>query len=128
MDLDSHSDTIFCGSNCIVVHYMGKECDIAPYNDAYEAIKSVPVVQTATVYKNPETGDTTILILKKLIWMGATMYHTLLNPNQLRVYGITFQYNPFSEAPIFIATEDHEFMLPLSSKGGILGVATITLT
>ena len=30
---------------------------------------------------------------------------------------MTVQDNPYSEAPIFIATEDHDFMLPLSSKG-----------
>ena len=119
---------IFCGSNCIVMNFMGNECDIAPYTDAYETIKSVPIVQAATAYDNPETGDTTILILKEAIWMGETMKHTLVNPNQMRVYGMTAQDNPFSEVPIFIATEDHDFMIPLSSKGTILVVTTINPT
>ena len=56
--------------------------------------------------------------------MGETMDHTLLIPNQLRAYGMTVQDNPFAEAPTFIATKEHDFMLPLSSKGTILGVAT----
>ena len=34
MDLDSHMDTIVCGSNCIVMNLTGKECDIATYTDA----------------------------------------------------------------------------------------------
>ena len=45
------------------MHFMGKECDVAPYTDAYETIKEVRIVQAATAYDNPETGETTILIL-----------------------------------------------------------------
>ena len=120
VDLDSHADTIFCGSNCIVMHYMGKECDVAPYTDAYNTIKAVTISQASTAYDNTETGETTILILNEAIWMGETMDHTLVNPNQMRAYGMTVQDNPFAEAPIFIATEEHDFIIPLSSKGNIL--------
>ena len=60
--------------------------------------------------------------------MGETMDHTLVNPNQLHAYGMTVQYNPFAEAPIFIAMEDREFMFLLSSKGNVLGVTTRTPT
>ena len=59
--------------------------------------------------------------------MGDTMDQTLANLSQLRVYGMTVQENPFEEAPIFIATEDHDFMLPVYSKGTILGVTTRTI-
>jgi hypothetical protein len=128
MELDSHADTIVCGANCIITHFTGKECDVSPYTDTYEAIKSVPIVQAATAYDNPETGETSILILNEAIWMGDKMDHTLVNPNQLRAYGLTVQDNPFSEAPIFISTEGHEFILPLASKGTILGVTTRTPT
>ena len=58
--------------------------------------------------------------------MGETIDHTLVIPNQLRAFGMTVQDNPFEEAPIFIATEDHEFMFLLSSKETILGVTKIT--
>ena len=101
---------------------------MSPYTDTYEAIKSVPIVKAATAYDNPETGETTILILNEAIWMGDKMQHTLINPNQLRAYGVSVQDNPFSEAPTFIATEDYEFVLPLTCTGTILGVATRTPT
>jgi len=128
MELDSHADTIVCGSNCLVLHYTGKECDVSPYTDAYEAIKSVPIVQAATAHDNLETGETNILILNEAIWMGDQMDHTLVNPNQLRAYGITIQDNPFDAAPIFIATEDQDFTLPLTTRGTVIGVATRTPT
>ena len=54
------------------------------------------------------------------------MFHTLVNPNQLCTYEMTVQDNPFSEAQIFIATEDHDFVLPFSSKGPIPVVFTRT--
>ena len=67
VELDSHAETFFCGSKCIVMHFTGKECDVEPYNDVYETIKAVPIVQEATAYNNIETGETTILILNEAI-------------------------------------------------------------
>jgi hypothetical protein len=89
LELDSHADTIVCGSNCTIIHFTGKECDVSPYTETYEAIKSVPIIQAATAYDNPEAGETTIFILNEAIWMGDKMSHTLVNPNQLRAHGIT---------------------------------------
>jgi hypothetical protein len=84
MELDSHADAVVCGSNCVIIHHTGQECDVSPYTDTYESIKSVPIVQAATAYDNPETGETYVLTLNQAIWMGDKMSHTLVNPNQLR--------------------------------------------
>ena len=105
-----------------------KECNVSPYTDAYESIKSVSIVQAATAYDNPETGETFILVFNEALWMGGKMDHTLVNPNQLRAFGLTVQDNPFAEAPIYISTEDMEFTLPLTSKGTVLGVGMMTPT
>ena len=67
IELDSHYDTILCGNNCIIMNYTGKNCDVSPYTNAHEAIKIVPIVQAATAYTNPETGETKILILDESI-------------------------------------------------------------
>ena len=44
MEMDSHSDTFFCGSNCIVMNSTVKECDVAPYTVMYKTIKVVSIV------------------------------------------------------------------------------------
>ena len=62
---------------------------------------------------------------QKAIWMIETMEHTLVNPNQMNTYGATVQDNPFAKAPIFIAAEDHDFTLLLSSKGTIFRTTKI---
>lgn len=128
IEMDSHADTIVCGANCAILHYTGRECDVSPYTDAYAAIKSVPIVQAATAYDDPKTATTTILVFNEAIWMGDKMDHTLVNPNQLRSFGVTIQDNPFAELPTFLSTEGNEFVMPLSCKGTIIGAPTRTPT
>ena len=128
MYLDSYAGTIVCRYNFIAMNFTGKGCDVAPYIDSYETIKEVQIVQASTAYNNHETGEITIIFLNKAICMGKIMYHTLVNLNQLSAYGMIVQDNPFSEALFFIATENHDFMIPFSSKGTILGVTTRTPT
>jgi hypothetical protein len=45
--------------------------------------------------------------------MGNKMDHTLVNPNQMRLFGITVQDNPVCEFPLYIMTEDVDFVLRL---------------
>jgi hypothetical protein len=52
--------------------------------------------------------------------MGDTMDHTLINPNQLRHYGVKVQDNPMSNFPLSIITEDDEFNMELTMKGTIV--------
>ena len=47
---DRHADTIAAGANCIILEYTGKECDVSPYSDNYEAVKNVPIVHAATAW------------------------------------------------------------------------------
>jgi hypothetical protein len=49
--------------------------------------------------------------------MGDKMEHTLPNPNQMRLFGITVQDNPVCEFPLYLTTEDGDFVLPLQMKG-----------
>ena len=96
MELDSHADTVVLGNNCLVLNYTNRGCDVATYTDTYQAIPNVPIVTGATSYTSPTTGDTLILVFHEALWMGNHLDHSLINPNQLRQFGITVQDNPFS--------------------------------
>ena len=119
-ELDSHADTIVAGSNCIVLHYTGKECDVSPYRDDYEAVQNVPIVNAATAWQSPISGQTYILVLNEALWMGDNMKSTLINPNQLRHHGTSVQDNPMSPEPLSIITANHEFCMELSMEGTII--------
>jgi hypothetical protein len=123
-EVDNHADTCVAGSNCVILEYTGKECDVSPYRDDYDAIQNVPIVHAATAWQSKETGQTYILVMNECIWMGDTMSHTLINPNQLRHFGTQVQDNPMSSQPLSIITEDNEFCMELTMSGTICSVDT----
>ena len=98
IELDSHVDTIVLGANCVILSHTGQNCDVMPYSDTYDAITDVPVVTGATLWTSPHDGDKYILIFNKALWMGNTLQHTLVNPNQLRAYG-TYRITPLHHPP-----------------------------
>ena len=49
--------------------------------------------------------------------MNTTMYHKLVNQNQLKHFGATLQYNPYSHYPLYIDSPDRDFVLPLIVEG-----------
>ena len=110
------------------MQYSGRECDMSPYTDAYEAIKSVPIATAGTAWTSTETGETYILVFHEGLWMGDQMEHSLLNPNQLRHFGVTVQDNPFSDAPLYISTENGDFVFPLEILGTNIVAKTRTPT
>ena len=120
MELDSHADTVVLGKNCVILAYTGRECDVSPFTDSYESINGVPIVTGATAWTSQATGETFILVFREALWMGEQMNHSLVNPNQMRHYGITVQDNPFSSTQMHLQTEDAEFVLPLHSDGTTL--------
>ena len=128
IELDTHADSIVAGANCCIMHYTSRECDVSPYRDDYSPIKNVPIVQAATTYQSPHTGQNYILILNEALWMGDSMQHTLINPNQLRHYGITVQDNPASNEPMYIIANDADFNLELKIKGTNIFADTHTPT
>jgi hypothetical protein len=119
-ELDSHADTVVLGSNCVILNYTGRECDVSPYTDTYDAIKGVSIVKGATAWTSNLTGETFILVFNEALWMGDIMEHSLINPNQLRHHGVHVQDNPYSATQVHIATEDEEFILPLETDGTII--------
>jgi hypothetical protein len=99
IDLDSHADTACIGRNCRVLAYSSMEVDVKPYHRQYKSITGIPVVQAATAYDDPETGETYILVINQGLYFGDTLEHTLLNPNQMRTNGIIVDDVPKHLAP-----------------------------
>ena len=126
IELDTHADTTVLGSNCVVLSYTGKECEVSPYSSQYEAVQNVPVVTEATVWTNAADGTAYLLIFHESLWMGDKLDHTLVNPNQLRAYGVSVQDKPFDAKPLSITTND--ISVKLYSEGTIICGDTQTPT
>ena len=123
IELDSHADTIVLGANCVVLSHTGQTCEVMPYSDTYNAIADVPVVTGATLWTPPHDGDEYILIFYEVLWMGDTLQHTLVNPNQLRAYGTTVQDNPFASSPLIFDPPNGP-VITLTTMGTIIYCTT----
>ena len=128
MEMDSHADTAVLGRNCVILNYTGRECDVSPYTDSYEAITGVPIVTGATAWTSQVDGQTYILVFHEALWMGDVLEHSLLNPNQLRHYGVLVQDNPFDATEMHLETPDGEMVIPLQAEGTTIFLATRTPT
>ena len=113
--MDSHADTAVLGSNCVVLAYTGKECEVSPYADEYDAIRYVHVVTGATVWTNSQDGVPILLVFNEALRMGDRLHHTLINTNQLRSYRVDVQDNPFAKEDLAIITDD--YIIPLDTQG-----------
>ena len=120
IELDSHADTIVLGSNCVILHHTGKVCKVSPYSDDYEAIKNVPVVCGATLWTDTGDNQEYILVFNESLWMGDSLTHSLINPNQLHAFGTEVQDNPFSKERLLIQPASHDIAIPLQTLGTII--------
>ena len=66
------------------------------------------------IVTHPISGKRLILIFNEELWLGDQMQHTLLNPNQLRSFGMLVKNDTFaSDKPIHIESENGDAVLPL---------------
>ena len=128
IELDSHADTVVLGSNAVVLHYTGNECEVSPYSDEYEAISNVPVVRGATLWTDQNDNQGYILVFNEALWMGDSLPHSLINLNQLCAYGTLVQDNPFSCDPLAIEPPNNNVTIPLSTLGTIIYADTCVPT
>ncbi len=64
------------------------------------------MVNAATAFTDDSTGETVILRFNQVLWYGNRMKMSLINPNQLRHYGITVADDPTDKTRAFgISTE-----------------------
>ena len=125
IELDSHADTIVLGANCVILLHTGQSCKVMPYSDTYDAITDVPVVTGATLWMSPHDGNEFILIFNEGLWMGNTLQHTLVYPNQLQVYSTTILDNPFAPSPLKFQPPTGP-IIPLTTMGTIIYCNTHT--
>ena len=109
-----------------MLNYTGEECDVSPFQKDYDAIQGVKIATVATAWQSPHSGQVYILVFNQALWMGEMMDHTLINPNQLRYYGIHVQDNPMSHEPLSLMTEDAAFCMQLQMTGTIVCADTFT--
>ena len=94
---------------------------VVTYNTAYDPVSNIKVASGATAYTDPVTNYTFILWIHEALFFGKYMSHSLINPNQLRIFGVAIQNNPYhateSMSILATTTKDEDLSIPLQSKG-----------
>ena len=60
---------------------------MSPFSASYDPMQDVRIATCLAAY-NDDCGRTWILVFNEVLWLGTSMYHSLMKPNQLRMTGI----------------------------------------
>ena len=116
-ECNTNADTCCLGKNFIILEYTRRFADVYAYDKSIKPIEGVPIVNGATAWDDPITGQTLILIVNEGLYYGTKLDHSLINPNQVRSYGIDFWDNPFDRERGCQIDIDNDTFIPLSSIG-----------
>lgn len=120
-ELDTRADTICAGINCRPLYYTGLTCEAHGFHGDLTPISDVPIATVATLWSDPMTGASYILIFNEVLYFGRGMDHSLINPNQVREYGIEVHDNPYETDPersMGFVTDD--VVIPFRSVGSTI--------
>jgi hypothetical protein len=94
LGIDSHADMTCVGAHAKILEiYEGQLCNVQPFNDSYESMKNIRMVNAAFAYDSDD-GQTYILDVNQCLDFSHTMMHSLLCPNQARVNGVVIEDCP----------------------------------
>ena len=96
-ECDTNSDTCCLGKNLVILEFTQKAADVYAYIKDIAPIVGVPIVSGATAWDDPVTGQTYILVINEGLYYGNKMDHSLINPNQIRDYGIPLWDNAYDK-------------------------------
>ena len=116
-ECDTNADTCCLGKNFIVLNATYRTADVYAYDTSLQPMENVPIVSGGTAYDDPVSGDTYILVFNESLYYGEKLDHSLVNPNQLRSYGIPFWDNPFDPAHSLSIEVSSDLTIPLRSFG-----------
>eukprot|EP00957_Ditylum_brightwellii_P128157 9774960-Ditylum_brightwellii.AAC.1 len=118
-EIDLHTDTCCAGANWHVIDFTGEFCDDNPFLDSYEPVQEVPLVKYTTVFTDKGDGAEMLLMADQMLWFETQLPHSLINPNQIRAYGISVNDNSFGDGHDFGIDLD-EGLIPFETEGTII--------
>ena len=116
-ECDTNADTCCLGKNFIISQYTTRSSDVYAYDKSYEPIENVPIVTGMTAYDDDATGQTYILVFHEALYYGNKLDHSLINPNQLRNYGIKVNDNPYDRSNSLGIIANDEVLIQMHTRG-----------
>ena len=119
-EIDNHADTICFGKNFRPIFFTSEVCTVSAFLDDHEQMEDVPICTAATAYEL-DTGETIILQFGQGLWFGDKMDKSLINPNQVRYYGLQLCDDPTDPNRSLGIELNDEYRIPMTMNGTICG-------
>jgi hypothetical protein len=114
-ELDSNADTTVMGTNFALLSLSRRVADVYAFDPSLPS-KEIPIATGATIFDHPG-GFPILLVVHEALWFGSQLDHSLLNPNQVRSYGIPLWDNPFDDTRPLGMDLSHNITLPFETRG-----------
>ena len=97
-ECDTNAYTCCLDKNFVILEFTQIEADVYSYIKDIAPIVGVLIVSGAIAWDDPFTGQTYILVRYEGLYHGNKMDHSLINPNQIRAYGIPLWDNAYDQS------------------------------
>ena len=97
-EMDTHADTCCAGSNWSLLETTGQFCEVSPFLSTYEPVSEIPLARCCTVWMDQSDSSEHLLVGDQMLWFGNQLPNSLINPNQLRAYGLIVNDDPFDHS------------------------------
>ena len=114
-EIDNRAGTICAGENSRILSASGQCCDLYGFQDNFKGINDMPIEIVATGIRD-EHKRLHILIINQVIYFGASLDHSPINPNQIRYFGIPVSDNRYESGQYFGIDYDNQF-IPFKTEG-----------
>ena len=91
---------------------------MSPFLSTYDPVQEIPVARCCTVWTSDQTGVDYLLVGDQMLWFGTRLPNSLLNPNQIRAFGLNVFDNPFNDDEFGI--DGHDAFIPFDTTGTIV--------
>ena len=109
---------LLCGKNWALIELTDIECNVKGFSNELGVLNKIPVATVGTLWVNPEDGSTYILVMHEVLYFGDALEHSLINPNQIRMFlGDVVEDNPLSNKPLGISIDRQEMIIPFHTSG-----------
>jgi hypothetical protein len=97
----------------------GEFCDVSPFLGTYKPVTEIPLARCCTVWTDQSDSSEHLLVGDQMLWFGTQLPHSLINPNQLRAYGLNVNDDPFDNSRKFGINSEHLF-IPFDTTGTVV--------
>jgi hypothetical protein len=68
----------------------GEICEVSPFLESYQpVVQEIPVARCSTIWTFDQTNSMEYLLIgDQMLWFGTLLPNLLINPNQMRAYGL----------------------------------------